>query len=107
MLFDEGVIWNQRAISFVEVAIERERWTCLWVIYRVLVETWSMISNASRPFVLVVIESGTCLEEDPLERKMVVVHRGVGKRNSCPCAWLCGAAKHCHYDAVGENHDVA
>jgi hypothetical protein len=32
--FDEGVIWNQRAISFVEVAIERERRTCLWVIYR-------------------------------------------------------------------------
>jgi hypothetical protein len=36
--FDEGVIWSQRAISFVAVAIERERWTCLWVIYRVLVE---------------------------------------------------------------------
>lgn len=40
LLFDEGVTWNQRAISFVEVAIERETGTCLWVIYqRVLVET--------------------------------------------------------------------
>ncbi len=57
LLFDEGVTWNQRAISFVEVAIERETGTCLWVIYqRVLVETWSMISNASRPFVSVVSE---------------------------------------------------
>jgi hypothetical protein len=65
-----------------------------------------MISNASLPFVSVASESGTCLEEDPLERKMVV-HHGVGKRNSCPCAWLCEVAKHCHYDAVGENRDVA